>query len=196
VGMKKVGRRRGDALDKAILDAAWRELLDHGYPRFTLEAAAKRARTSRPVLMRRWQSRADLAMAAIVNYNRNNPIEVPDLGSVRTELILLLQKLVDRSARTMAKVLLTMNDYFKDANSSIKDLQQKLVCKGEFQKVLERGFARGELDQTKMTPRISSLPLDLIRYEVIMTRKPVSSAVIAEIIDTVFLPLTAAGDKR
>jgi AcrR family transcriptional regulator len=196
VGVNKGGRRRGGALEDAILDAAWKELLDHGYTRFTLEAVAKRARTSRPVLTRRWQNRADLAVAAIGNYNKNNPIEVPDLGNVRNELILLLQKLVDRGARTTTKVLLSMNDYFKETNSSIRDLQQKLVCKGEFQKVLERGFARGELDQTKMTPRISSLPLDLIRYEVIMTRKPVSSAVIADIIDKVFLPLTTTRNER
>jgi AcrR family transcriptional regulator len=196
VGIKKGGRRRGGVLEDAILDAAWKELLDQGYTRFTLEAVAKRARTSRPVLTRRWQNRADLAVAAIGNYNNNNPIEVPDLGSVRNELILFLQKLVDRGARTTIKVLLSMNDYFKETNSSIKDLQQKLVCKGELHEVLRRGIARGELDSTKMTPRTSSLPLDLVRYEVIMTRKPVSSAAIAEIIDTVFLPLTATRDKR
>lgn len=194
--VKRSGRRRGGALENAILEAAWAELLDHGYARFTLEAVAKRARTSRPVLMRRWQNRADLAVAAIRDYNENNPIEVPDLGNVRAELILLLQKLVERGARTMTKVLLTMKDYFKETNSNIKDLQQKLGCKGEFQKVLERGFARGELDQTKMTPRISSLPLDLVRYEVIMTQKPVSSAVIADIIDKVFLPLTSNRKER
>lgn len=196
MSIKKGGRRRGGALEDAILDAAWKELLDQGYTRFTLEGVAKRAHTSRPVLTRRWQNRADLAVAAIGNYNKNNPIEVPDLGNVRIELILFLQKLVDRGARTTIKVLLSMNDYFKETNSSIKDLQQKLVCKGELQEVLERGIARGELDSTKMTPRTSSLPLDLVRYEVIMTRKPVSSAVIAEIIDTVFLPLAAIGGKR
>jgi AcrR family transcriptional regulator len=196
VAEKRGGRRRGGTLEKAILNAAWAELLDRGYARFTLEAVAKRASTSRPVLTRRWPGRADLAVAAIDNYNANNPIDVPDLGSVRAELILLLQKAVERGARTTTKVLLSMNDYFKETNSSIRDLQQKMVCKGEFQEVLERGIARGELDPTKMTPRISSLALDLVRYEVIMTRKPISGAVIAEIIDTVFLPLAATTDKR
>ena len=193
---KQGSRRRGDALEKALLDAAWAELVAHGYPRFTLEAVAKRARTSRPVLMRRWPSRADLALAAIANYNQHNRIEVPDLGNVRAELIFLLQTLVERGARTMTKVLLTMNDYFTETNSSLRGLQQKLVCRGEFQEVLERGYARGELDRTKVTPRIASLPLDLVRYEVLMTRKPVSGAVIAEIIDKVFLPLTESSEKR
>jgi AcrR family transcriptional regulator len=189
---KKGRRRRGGILEGAILDAAWGELLDHGYTRFTIDAVAKRANTSRPVLNRRWHTRAELAVAAIGNYNKNNPIEVPDLGNVRTELILLLQKLVDRGARTMTKVVLTMNDYFKETNSSIEDLRQIMVCKDEFQEVLERGFARGELDRSRMTPRIASLPLDLIRHEVIMTRKAVSSTVIVEIVDKIFLPLAAA----
>jgi AcrR family transcriptional regulator len=187
----KKGRRRGGTLEGAILEAAWGELLDHGYSRFTVDGVAKRANTSRPVLSRRWQTRAELAVAAIAHYNKSNPIEVPDLGNVRTELILLLQKSVDRGARTMTKVILTMNDYFKETNSSIEDLRQIMVCKGEFHEVLERGFARGELDRSKMTPRISSLPLDLLRHEVIMIRKPVSSTVIVDIIDKIFLPLTA-----
>jgi AcrR family transcriptional regulator len=192
VGAKRGGRRRGGALEEAILDAAWAELLDHGYPSFTMEAVAKRAGTSRTVLARRWESRSDLAVAAIRNYNKNNPIEVPDLGSVRAELILLLQKLSDRGTRTMIKVVLTMNDYFTETNSSIADLRDRLVDKSKFVEVLKRGIARGELDQRRMTPRISSLPLDLLRHEVIMTQKPVSSALIVQIIDTIFLPLAAA----
>jgi AcrR family transcriptional regulator len=192
MGVKEGGRRRGDALEAAILDAAWAELLDHGYASFTVEGVAKRAGTSRPVLARRWESRADLAVAAIGNYNKNNPIEVPDLGNVRAELIILLQKLSERGTRTMIKVLLTMNDYFIETNSSFADLRERLVDESKFEQVLRRGVVRGELDQSKMTARISSLPLDLVRHEVIMTHKPVSNALIVEIIDTIFLPLAAA----
>jgi AcrR family transcriptional regulator len=49
----KVERRRGKALEDAVLDAAWSELLDAGYARFTMETVAARAHTSRPVLYRR-----------------------------------------------------------------------------------------------------------------------------------------------
>jgi AcrR family transcriptional regulator len=193
VGVKETGRRRGDALEEAILDAAWAELLEHGYAGFTMEGVAKRAGTSRPVLARRWERRTDLAVAAIGHYNKANPIEVPDLGNVRAELIILFQKLSDRGTRTMTKVLFTMSDYFIETNSSMADLRERVAGKSKFQEVLKRGVARGELDQSKMTPRISSLPLDLFRHEVIMTRKPVSNALIVEIIDTIFLPLARAG---
>lgn len=193
MGVKETGRRRGDALEEAILDAAWAELLEHGYAGFTMEGVAKRAGTSRPVLARRWERRTDLAVAAIGHYNKANPIEVPDLGNVRAELIILFQKLSDRGTRTMTKVLFTMSDYFIETNSSMADLRERVAGKSKFQEVLKRGVARGELDQSKMTPRISSLPLDLFRHEVIMTRKPVSNALIVEIIDTIFLPLARAG---
>jgi AcrR family transcriptional regulator len=45
-----VERRRGKALEDAVLDAAWSELADGGYASFTMEAVAARAHTSRPVL--------------------------------------------------------------------------------------------------------------------------------------------------
>jgi AcrR family transcriptional regulator len=187
----KKGRRRGDALERAILDAAWAELLEVGYSSFTVEAVAKRAGTSRPVLTRRWPRRTDLAVAALAHYNRNNPVEVPDLGSVRAELILVLQKLSDRGTSTVTKVVLNMNDYFVETNSSIADLRAMVVGESKFQEILRRGVARGELDPGRLTPRISSLPLDLLRHEVLMTRKPVSNELIVEIVDTIFLPLAA-----
>ena len=36
-------RRRGAALEKALLDAAWEELADNGYARFTMDGVVKRA---------------------------------------------------------------------------------------------------------------------------------------------------------
>jgi AcrR family transcriptional regulator len=157
-----------------------------------VEAVAKRAGTSRPVLTRRWPSRADLAVAALAHYNRTNPVEMPDLGNVRAELILVLQKLSERGAGAVINVVLTMNDYFAETNSSIADLRARLVGENKFEQVLRRGVARGELDQSRLTPRISALPLDLLRHELIMTRKPVSQELIVEIVDTIFLPLAGA----
>lgn len=197
-------RRRGAALEDAILDAAWQELLDRGYGGFTMEAVAKRAGTSRPVLARRWASRSDLVVAAIANYNQSNPVRTPNLGNVRDELVSLLQKFSDRGARTMLRVLLSMGDYFLETDTNLADLRRRLVGDGKLKEVLhrgvgevlQRGVERGELDQSRLTPRISTLPIDLIRHEVLMTHRPVSKKVIEEIIDTIFLPLVTARPRR
>jgi AcrR family transcriptional regulator len=192
---KKATRRRGNALDEAILEAAWAELLDGGYAVFTVEAVAERAGTSRPVLSRRWQTRADLAVAAIGSYILKNPISVPDLGNVRDELAILLQKLSDRGMMTLVRVLFSMRDYFVETNSNLDDLRSELRKKlGDSRpvdEVLQRGVQRGEIDPNKLTKRIASLPVDLLRHEGFMTLKPIPKAVIAEILDTIFLPLVS-----
>jgi len=189
MAVKKAVRRRGGTLELAILETAWAELLDHGYVNFTMEAVAKRAGTSRPVLSRRWPTRAELVVAAIGHHIQKNPVSVPDLGNVRDELAMLLQKFSERGASTMIKVLFSMRDYFVETNSSLADLRSRLEGRRTVEEVLQRGVRRGEIDPGKLTKRIASLPLDLVRHEVFMTHKPVSRAVIAEILDTIFLPL-------
>ncbi len=189
-------RRRGAALEDALLDAAWAEMVEHGYAGLTMESVAKRAGTSRPVLARRWETRSDLAIAAIRNYNKNNPIEAPDLHGVRDELIVLLQRFSDRGARIMTTVLLNMSEYFIETGFSIADIRERIIGDSKLKDVLERGVARGELDRRKLTARISTLPVDLVRHEVIMTRRPVSMETIEEILDTIFLPLAATSSPR
>ena len=58
---RKSTRRRGAALEKVLLQVAWEQLVAVGYKNFTLEAVADGARTSRPVIYRRWANRAELA---------------------------------------------------------------------------------------------------------------------------------------
>ncbi|MFH8561782.1 hypothetical protein [Streptomyces sp. NPDC017988] len=50
----------------------------------------------------------------------------------------------------------------------------------------QRAVERGELDPAKLTPRIASLPFDLLRGETMMTLRPVAPE---EIEDAIFLPL-------
>src|SRR3954468_3721596 len=84
-------RRRGAALEEALLEAAWRELVEGGYGRFTVEGVAARAGTSRPVLYHRWPDRSELAIAAVRHFGRVEPVATPDTGSVRDDLITLLR---------------------------------------------------------------------------------------------------------
>jgi AcrR family transcriptional regulator len=186
-----VERRRGKALEDAVLDAAWSELLDGGYARFTMEAVAARAHTSRPVLYRRWPNRADLAIAAIRHFMHQHPLKIPDTGNVRGDLIALLQQFSKERALFAAFISLQMGEYFSETNTSLADLRASLLQGNHSQldTVLARGVDRGEIDRSKLTPRIVSLPVDLLRHEVLMTLKPVPNAVIAGVVDEIFLPL-------
>jgi len=191
-------RRRGKALEDAVLDAAWSELLDGGYASFTIEAVAARARTSRPVLYRRWPDRADLAIAAIRHFMHQHPVNTPDTGDVRGDLIALLQQFSKSRAQFAVFFSLQMNEYFSETNTSMADLRQNLSqgSRGQLDEVLARGIDRGEIDRSKLTPRIASLPADLLRHEILMTLKPVPNAVITEFVDDIFLPLVRMKPAR
>jgi hypothetical protein len=58
---------------------------------------------------------------------------------------------------------------------------------------IERAVARGELEPGQVSERVARVPVDLFRYELMMTLKPVSDRVIEEIVDDVFLPLVRLG---
>src|SRR5262245_8328385 len=88
-------RRRGEQLETALLDAAWHVMSEVGYARMTMDAVADRAGTSRPVLHRRWPSRAELALATLIH--RFPPdADVPDTGSLRSDLLAMLRQLLER----------------------------------------------------------------------------------------------------
>jgi AcrR family transcriptional regulator len=189
----KIGRRRGVLLEDAILDAAWAELFERGYPGLTLEGVAKRAGTSRPVLYRRWPSRTALATAALGRHMAQNPIVVPDLGSVRDEICLLLRRLSDLARPDMIRLAFDMQKDLADQHSSLADvrahLRAQIVDSDVMQTILGRAVDRGEIATARLTPRIVSLPTDLARHEILMTFQPLSDEAIKEIVDEVFLPL-------
>ena len=58
--------------------------------------------------------------------------------------------------------------------------------------ILTRGIGRGEIAAEKLTPRLAALPFDLVRYQLMILRRPLSAQDIEEIIDRIFLPLVRA----
>jgi AcrR family transcriptional regulator len=86
-------RRRGSKLEAAILQAAWDELTEDGYAAFTMERVAVRAKTSRAVLYRRWPNRPELVVAALAHHAQLAPMDVPDTGTLRDDLLALLRRM-------------------------------------------------------------------------------------------------------
>jgi AcrR family transcriptional regulator len=188
-----VTRRRGEALEAALLDAAWDELQAAGYQSLTMEAVADRAGTSRAVLYRRWPKKAELVVAAMRHRRPMLSGEVPDTGSLRGDVVALLSRMSDRLAKTGPEILYgLLGDYLADAELFERLRADVLQIGTEvtttmLQRAAERGEARREVN-----PRIAALPTDLYRNELLLRRSPPSKSAIAEIVDDVFLPLVRA----
>lgn len=184
-------RRRGAALENALLDAAWDELVDKGYSGFTIESVAERAATSRAVIYRRWQSKPELVRATISHVGKREPVEIPDTGSLREDVIELLRRANHSRARLGIVVALQLADYFAETGTGPNELRSAFLAgRGSaLDTIMGRAIERGEADPAKITPRVASVPFDLYRQEVLMTLKPVPDEVIESIVDEVFMRL-------
>src|SRR6201995_5015632 len=80
-------RRHGGELEPALPRAGWHELTRVAYARLTMESVARRAGTSEPVLYRRWPNKDQLVLAAMEHYRKANPIDLPDTGALRSDLL-------------------------------------------------------------------------------------------------------------
>ncbi|MER5197404.1 TetR/AcrR family transcriptional regulator [Streptomyces sp. NPDC002755] len=184
-------RRRGAALEKALLDAAWEELADHGYARFTMDAVVQRAGTSPPVLYRRWSDRDELVRAAIVHTLKENLLELPDTGSLREDVLTLMREINATRAQLVTVMSVQLAGYHQGTGISPADLRDPLATgrKEALDVLFDRAVDRGEAERELLTERVKSLPFDLLRHEILTTSAPAPDHVLEEIVDTLFLPL-------
>jgi len=184
-------RRRGLALEEALLDAAWAELTERGYDDMTIDAVAVRAGTSRAVLYRRWPNKQELLLAALAHEVGKDVVVVPDTGSLRDDVIALLQQANKLRVGLVAALLTRLGGFYQQTGSSLADL--RAFVQGDrdavLEEVIQRAIDRGEIRPEQVTDRIARLPVNLFRYEILMTLRPLSDEAIEEIVDTIFLPL-------
>ena len=191
-----VTRRRGAALEEALLAAAWDELVEKGYAGFTIDGVADRAHTGRQVLYRRWPAKRDLALAAVARYHSRNVVSVPDTGSLRGDLIAYLTEALAKRAEMAALLTLNMAQVFAEGGGTPSQLREELLGidaralgTRPVDQIFDRAVERGEADPARLTPRVRALPFDLLRSQMMMTMGAVPAEEIPGIVDEIVLPL-------
>jgi AcrR family transcriptional regulator len=187
-------RRRGDELEAALLDAAWEELVEVGFARLTMESVAARARTGVAVLYRRWPGKDALTMAAIAHYGAKHPIEIPDTGSLRGDMLALLGGVNDARYSFTVVVTAAFSGLLTSTGLTPAEVRARLLGDRPMwsNQIFRRAHERGEIDLDKTPAAVLALPFDLMRHDLLMTLKPVPPERIAAIVDDLFLPLAAA----
>jgi AcrR family transcriptional regulator len=184
-------RRRGATLERALLDAAWQELQESGYARLTMERVADRAGTSRAVIYRRWRNRAELVIAAMRHHQPVLTTGAPlDTGSLRGDVLAILRRASARITEIGAGTVIGMLSDLLSDEAAFDQILDQLTRSGVevMSGVLDRAAARGEAREN-IPPRVARLPLDLLRHELLLTRRPPSQRTLEEIVDEIFLPL-------
>jgi AcrR family transcriptional regulator len=189
-------RRRGPQLESALLDAAWDELVEVGFAGLTMESVAARAQTGVAVLYRRWANKDQLVLAAIEHYGQSRPVEIPDTGTLRGDLLALLTSMSSARATFMAVAAaagfsgLLASTGLTPAQARDKILGDQRV-RGD-QIIYRRAHDRGEINLERIPPAVLVMPFDLVRHDLLMNLGPVKPERITSIVDEIFLPLVSS----
>lgn len=184
-------RRRGADLERAILEDAWAELVEHGYLGLTMEGVASRAGTSRSVLARRWDGKAALTMSAIRHQMAKHPLDIAERGDLRAELLDYLDRASERATALVMVIHPFLLSAGMEAGSSPRELHRALLDgeKSVLATVLERGVERGEIDARKLIAPVATLLGDLFRHHVVMNLSAPPRDLRKAWVDAIFLPL-------
>lgn len=187
-------RRRDDVLMEAIQEATLSELVDHGYAGVSFEGVARRARTSKPVLYRRYRNRAEMVLAAM-SRSAAGQVVAQHTGSLRTDLISVLEQVNQQFSRFKAEVYRGVIGESDDALLNEALNAMGAVNSETMRTILDMARARGELGPSQLAERVVLLPISLLRHELLFGEQ-LNSRAIADIVDQVCLPLVQALSHR
>jgi AcrR family transcriptional regulator len=103
----RLGRKRDHTRDPEILEAALDVLAETGYDGMTIDMVATRAKAGKATLYRRWSSKADLVLDAVVCMkSRDIDLDaLPDTGTLRGDLIAMIKTPSIRESERKLKVM-------------------------------------------------------------------------------------------
>ena len=192
------GRRHGAALEAAILDAGWDELVEAGYARLTMGSVAARAHTSEPVLYRRWANKDQLVLAVLDRYRVTHPVAVPDTGDLRDDLIEYLTETSNSRAGFFAIAAATaFSGLLATTGKSPAQIREQIMgdqSRPQARIIYRQAAARGEIDLERTPRTVLALPFDLARHDLLMNLKPLTPKRIGSIVDQAFMPLVRTNE--
>jgi AcrR family transcriptional regulator len=187
---KKRSRRRGAALEQAIYQATLHELATTGYAGLTMDGVARRAETGKAALYRRWASKKELVLDALLR-GLPDPREIALSDSVRDNLLAALTIMTDtlagRAAFPSLDVMVQVLGEPELRNTfGARVIEPRLRL---IQAILGQGAARGEVDPESVTPLIARTGPALVLQAFLLTGKPPARAELTRIVDTILMPL-------
>jgi len=183
-------RRRGASLEQAIYHAAVQELAAIGYRGLTMDGVARRAQTGKAALYRRWSSKKELVLDALLRA-LPDPREIALSGSVRDNLLAALGIMTDtlagRTASPGLDVLVQVlhePELRKAFGARVVEPRLRLI-----HTILRQSAARGEIRPESATMLVARTGPALVLQAFLLTGKPPARAELTRIVDTILMPL-------
>jgi len=171
-----------------ILTAALEVMADVGYDRLTMDAVATRAKASKATLYRRWKTKADLVIEAIIA--TKGPTVIPDNGNLRQDLLDMfcgLGGMTDNQSINMLGSLITAihrDEEFAAAYRRDFVGPKIAASRAVYQRAQERGEIRSDIDVDLIA---AALP-GIVLHRVYIFGEHPTQDLVAQVIDQIILP--------
>jgi AcrR family transcriptional regulator len=187
-GGARRGRPRDANVESAILDAAVAIINEVGYDDLSIEAVASRAGVGRPTVYRRWPSKLDLVVDAVV---RLAPaVSAPDTGDVFTDLVELISGTIeDMTSSSVGRTILALAGTAAADRAELADRfnEHYLVPRrAAFLATLRRGIDTGRLRADIDPDLILDLMLGAPTYWWVTTGHPIDKMAARRVVETVW----------
>jgi AcrR family transcriptional regulator len=184
-----VNRRpgKGPRAAEAIFDTTLRHLAERGYARLTIESVAQDAGVNKTTIYRWWPSKPALLRAALI-HARVLDVDVPDTGSLRGDLIALVEQIIGllTNGRTepVARALTSGTGLPDDELAALtRDFFADRFSRE--QPVFARARARGELPADADPMLLLDLIAGAVWMRVLLRREPVPPDFARDVVDAV-----------
>jgi len=151
-GARPVGRPRDARADRAILTAALELMAEHGVQALRVDDVATRARVGKATIYRRYRSKDQLVTEAVGGLV-DEEIEIPDSGSTREDLLVLMREAVELYSGTLAAKLMPSIVDEMSRNAELAAIardrfltRRRAALRVVFDRGIERGDLRRDLD--------------------------------------------------
>ncbi|MDT4934838.1 MAG: hypothetical protein QOK11_2730 [Pseudonocardiales bacterium] len=189
-------RKRGAALEEAILAAAYDELSEVGYTAFTVEAVAARARTGKASIYRRWPTKQELVLDTLcarlptpeqcgLDLQLDDSVTTSDaLHEVARAISNVLRSPAGDAMRTIKCEATADPELARAIDDRFQAPRRKAMLD-----LLRRGVARGEVRPDAVSPLVADVLPAVLAHRVLLQREPVTEHDITDIIEQVVIPL-------
>jgi AcrR family transcriptional regulator len=194
---RAAGRPREARADRAIVTATLELMAEHGVHALRMDDVAARAGVGKATIYRRYRSKDQLvtdAVGALVS-----EIEIPDSGSTRTDLLVLMREAVELYSGSLAAGLMPTVIDEMSRNAEFAGVARDRVLtarRGALRSVFDRGVLRGDLRRDLDVELALDVLGGAVFYRLLVTGGPIDERLAENVVDLILRGFAPTPPRR